>query len=200
MNWLTDTRPFLPRASCGNGWDSFQITWYVVSELMIILAYMWIPAAALLALYRYRAKLHRMDMRRLYYLFGAFIFLCGVTHLTNVFVFRWAAYRLYTLLTMLAGLVSLAAARYTWPVLRMEFERPLREELIDARTIAQEELLRRSILEKELSLRNVQLTKDVNRLTEIIETSVWVHDREKVIAEMAATITRIRNVASGPGR
>ncbi|MDY3560118.1 PAS domain S-box protein [Gemmata sp. JC673] len=102
--WLSlfDTSDFPARWRCGN-WDA-PLGWlHILSDLGVWSAYLAIPIA--LVLFARRRK--DVPFRNLFWLFSAFILLCGTTHLIEAIIFWWPAYRL-------AGLVKLATAVVSW--------------------------------------------------------------------------------------
>jgi hypothetical protein len=99
--FLTDDWP--PRWQCGE-WSSFHGWLYISSDIAIWLAYFVIPATIVFFI----QKRHNLPFLPVFWLFGAFIILCGSTHLLNAFLFWWPAYRLSALLRFLTALVSLA--------------------------------------------------------------------------------------------
>ncbi|MCY7358942.1 MAG: two-component sensor histidine kinase [Rudanella sp.] len=108
---LFDTSNWPPRWHCGT-WTDFHGWLYIVSDLMIWGAYMSIP----LILIRFVAVKKGVPLLSVFYLFGAFILLCGLTHLLDAIMFWWPAYRLSALIRFLTGVVSiftvLALIRY----------------------------------------------------------------------------------------
>ncbi|MDB5241215.1 MAG: histidine kinase [Spirosoma sp.] len=100
---LTDTSDWPPRWFCGN-WTDFHGWLYIFSDLTVWLAYMAIP----LILVRFVTLKKGVPMPSVFLLFGAFIMLCGATHLLDATMFWWPAYRLNALIRFLTGVVSIA--------------------------------------------------------------------------------------------
>ena len=108
--WEFVTRLFLaddwpPRWFCGK-WSSFHGWLYITSDIAIWLAYFIIPAIILFFIQKRR----NIPFLPVFWLFGAFIVLCGSTHLIDAIMFWWPAYRVSALLRVLTALVSLATA------------------------------------------------------------------------------------------
>lgn len=108
--WEFITRLFLaddwpPRWFCGK-WSSFHGWLYITSDIAIWLAYFIIPAIILFFIQKRR----NIPFLPVFWLFGAFIVLCGSTHLIDAIMFWWPAYRVSALLRVLTALVSLATA------------------------------------------------------------------------------------------
>jgi hypothetical protein len=106
LSKLWDASDFVPRQQCGN-WSELLIWLSQISDLLISLAYISIPCSLLVLWYGRR---HRVFISSTLLLFVSFIFLCSLTHLCQVLVFRWPAYRLFVLINFITGIVSLATA------------------------------------------------------------------------------------------
>lgn len=94
-----------PRWLCGE-WSPFHGWLYITSDVAIWLAYFVIPAIIIFFI----QKRHSIPFLPVFWLFGAFIILCGSTHLMDAVIFWWPGYRLSALLRLLTALVSLATA------------------------------------------------------------------------------------------
>ncbi|HEV7348827.1 sensor histidine kinase [Telluribacter sp.] len=99
---LGDTSDWPPRWYCGT-WSEFHGWLYIASDLLIWLAYMSIP----LILLRFVVVKRGIPLKRVFWLFGAFILLCGLTHLVDAFIFWVPIYRISALVRLLAGIVSI---------------------------------------------------------------------------------------------
>ncbi|WP_266365168.1 sensor histidine kinase [Tellurirhabdus rosea] len=100
---LFDTSDWPPRWYCGN-WTDFHGWLYLFSDLTIWAAYMAIP----LVLIRFIIVKKGVPLIRVFWLFGAFILLCGFTHLLDATMFYWPAYRFNAVIRFLTGVVSIA--------------------------------------------------------------------------------------------
>lgn len=94
---------FPPRWLCGE-WSEFHGWLYVISDLAVFLAYLFIP----LVLFHVTYKRHNAPFRRIFYLFIAFIWLCSITHLLDAVIFWYPLYRLNALMLFLTAVVSIA--------------------------------------------------------------------------------------------
>lgn len=108
---LSDTSDWPARWYCGN-WTDFHGWLYILSDLTIWLAYMAIP----LILLRFLFVKKGVPLHRVFWLFGAFILLCGLTHLIDAIMFYVPVYRINALIRFLTALVSvgtvIALAKY----------------------------------------------------------------------------------------
>lgn len=99
---LFNTDSWPPRWHCGT-WTDFHGWLYIVSDLMIWAAYFVIP----LLLFTIVIKRKDIPFPKIFWLFIAFILLCGLTHFLDAAIFWWPAYRLSALIRFAAGLVSI---------------------------------------------------------------------------------------------
>ncbi|WP_461146463.1 sensor histidine kinase [Spirosoma pulveris] len=100
---LANVNDWPPRWYCGR-WTDFHGWLYIVSDLTIWLAYMAIP----LILIRFILVKKGVPLSGVFVLFGAFILLCGLTHLFDAVMFWWPAYRINALIRFLTAGVSVA--------------------------------------------------------------------------------------------
>lgn len=134
---LTDTSDWPARWFCGR-WTDFHGWLYIVSDLTIWLAYMTIP----LVLVRFVVIKKGVPLPSVFLLFGAFILLCGATHLLDALMFWWPAYRLAALVKLLTGLVSIATVvaliRYFKEAIGLRTSREFERELMFRQQAVQE--------------------------------------------------------------
>lgn len=99
---LMESQHFMPRWVCGK-WTPFHGWLYVISDVTIFLAYMAIPVAMV---YFVRKRWADLPFKHVFWLFIAFIGLCGTTHLVDAIIFWWPVYRLNAVILMLTAIVS----------------------------------------------------------------------------------------------
>ena len=99
---LLSTSDWPPRWYCGT-WSDFHGWLYILSDLTIWLAYMCIP----IILLRFVVVKRGVPLRGVFWLFGAFILLCGLTHLVDAVIFWVPAYRISALVRFITGIVSI---------------------------------------------------------------------------------------------
>ncbi len=93
----------MPRWVCGQ-WTPFHGWMYVISDLVIFFAYMAIPFALV---YFVRKRWHDLPFKWVFYMFIAFIALCGMTHLIDAIIFWIPVYRLNAITLMATAAVSI---------------------------------------------------------------------------------------------
>ena len=99
---LFSTSDWPARWFCGT-WSSFHGWLYILSDVAIWLAYFFIPVIIILFI----QKRPNIPFLPVFWLFGAFILLCGMTHILDALIFWWPAYRLAALLKFLTALLSI---------------------------------------------------------------------------------------------
>src|SRR6185295_2624440 len=87
-------------------WQEWIGWTYISSDLAIFLAYVGIPASLLY--YKEKAKTIILQLNYIFYLFAAFIFFCGSTHLIDAIVFWEPIYNFAALIKLITGIISLA--------------------------------------------------------------------------------------------
>lgn len=143
---LFDTSDFPPRWQCGH-WSSLHGWFHILSDIAIAGAYSMIPIA--LATYWWY-KRTELAFPRLFWLFAAFIFSCGATHLIDAMIFYAPVYRVSALMKVVTAVASWATVVALFRVAPKAFELPglrrvnlqLKEQL--ERTRQAEEALERS--------------------------------------------------------
>lgn len=159
MGRLFDVSGFPPRWTCGSGWSEAPwLGWlHILSDLGVWSAYLAIP----LVLAFFLLRRQDLPFRKVFLLFGAFIFACGTTHLMEAIIFWWPAYRLAGVIKLFTAIISWATVfalfRVMPGVLTMRSPEELERE-IAARTLAERELQQANA---DLDLRVQQRTADL---------------------------------------
>jgi len=154
----TDSWP--PRWYCGR-WSTFHGWFYIGSDFLIWLSYFTIPAILFFFLYK---KKENIPFRGVFVFFIGFILLCGLTHLIDVVIFWWPAYRLSALIRFGTALVSMGTVFALVKVIpkALELKSPdVLERLVEKRT---EELLRLNTRYQEEILERKNAENEVKRL------------------------------------
>lgn len=155
---LLATEDWPPRWFCGK-WTDFHGWLTIFSDLFIWLAYFLIPIL-LIKLIQSRDDLPFLPV---FWLFGAFIILCGATHLMDALIFWWPAYRLASLIKLLTAIVSILTV-YTLlktlpKLLSFEKEDDIQEQIEEIERQKQNEIddLERKLLEKDIENEKLKL-------------------------------------------
>ncbi len=126
--WLNDLTAgashFMPHGACYL-WLPSLLWLHVVSDAVIVLAYYSIPVA----LWVFVKKRLDLAYRWVFVLFGAFILLCGTTHLMSIWTIWRPDYWLDGLIKFLTALVSIVTALLIWPLIPRLLNLPSPEEL-----------------------------------------------------------------------
>lgn len=120
---LFSTSDFVPRSLCGR-WPLYLINLHRLGDTIIALSYVLIPAGLFRLYNLYQAQ--RLDVVALYrhrkvltIEFAAFIASCGGTHVCQVLVWDWPAYRLFGVWTATCALISIVSAISLWYVVAL---------------------------------------------------------------------------------
>ena len=103
LKLLVDTSGFPARWHCGN-WSAGHGWLHILSDLGVCIAY--IAISSVLVFFALRRRV--LPFKRVFFLFGAFILACSVTHLMEAVLFWWPAYRLAAVFKVVTALVSWA--------------------------------------------------------------------------------------------
>jgi PAS domain S-box-containing protein len=113
VNKLFDSTGFMPRRYCGT-WTSTEIALHNVSDAVIWLAYMAIP---IVLIHFVNKKRGALPYPKMFWMVGAFIILCGFTHLMDIVMFYYPLYRLAGILKGMTAVVSLITAAMLVPLI-----------------------------------------------------------------------------------
>lgn len=185
---LYDTSDFPARWHCGN-WTPQHGWIHIFSDVAIWGAYMAIPIVLTFFIIR------RKDVPFLpvFWLFVAFIFFCGTSHLVEASIFWWPAYRLSGLLKASTAIVSWVTVVALIPVIPKALALPSLARINDALNVAlarsssQEDALRQ-IIEGSMSgivlVDSSGIIQRVNAKTE----RMFLISREDVVGQKIETL------------
>ncbi len=179
-----DSSGLVPHGICLS-WKPGLLYLLVVSDLLIAAAYFSIP----ITLFNFVAKRKDLKFRSVFYLFGAFILACGVTHVLEVWTIWRPAYGVEAAVKLLTALISIATAMMLWTMIPKALRLPspaqleasnlrLKEE-IQERRAAKEQVLR---LNASLELQVEQRTKELVALNEKLLEEI--REREQAEADL----------------
>src|SRR5579859_295605 len=99
---LFDGSEFVPRGQCGR-WTTGLVRLHNLSDGVIWFAYMAIPVVLIYFVRRRRD----LPFPKVFWMFGAFIILCGMTHFMDIVMFAHPVYRLSGVVKLATAIVSL---------------------------------------------------------------------------------------------
>jgi two-component system, chemotaxis family, sensor kinase Cph1 len=106
------------RWHCGF-WTDFHGWLYIISDLLIWLAYFMIPVI----IFSYVSKRKQViKYSAIYLLFAAFILLCGTTHFLDAVMFWVPMYRLNALVRFVTAIISLLTVYYLFKIIPEAFK------------------------------------------------------------------------------
>ncbi|HUS05048.1 MAG TPA: PAS domain-containing protein [Bryobacteraceae bacterium] len=168
LHKLFDASGFMPRRQCGN-WTSGEILFNNLADGIIWLSYMAIPVVIIYFLHKKQGK---VPFPKVFCMFGAFIVLCGMTHLMDIVMFYNPMYHLAGLIKSLTAAVSLATAIVLMPLVPQALALRSSEELegeIAERKRAEEQL--------QASLQSLRESEErFRRLAEATNEVFWIFD------------------------
>ncbi len=149
---LLDGADFVPRSRCGT-WTPELILLHNLSDGVIWFSYMAIPV--LLVCFVLRRK--DVPFPKVFWMFGGFIILCGLTHLMDIVMFYHPAYRLSGLVKLATAAISLTTFVALVPLIpvALALRSPLELEQVNRRL--EIEVAERKRAEEELARKNVEL-------------------------------------------
>lgn len=157
---------FMPHGHC-YFWRPDILWLNVLSDLGIALAYYSIPVV----LIYFAIKRRDFPFHWMFVMFGAFIFLCGTTHLVDVFTTWHPAYRLEGFVKLITAIVSLVTAFLLIPILPKVLTLPTLE------------LINTQLLDKSRELEKIN--KDLDRFNRA------ALGREKRIIELKREVNKM---------
>lgn len=99
------TQDFMPHGHC-YFWRNDILWLHVIADGMITVSYYMIPCVLLFFFLRRKT----IPFSWMFLFFGAFIFLCGTTHLYNIITTWYPIYRIEGIVKLTTGIVSLVTA------------------------------------------------------------------------------------------
>jgi PAS domain S-box-containing protein len=173
---LFDTTGFPARWNCGN-WTPGHGWLHILSDVAIWSAYFAIPC--ILGYFVLRRR--DVPFPTVFWLFGAFIFACGATHLMEAIIFWHPVYRLAGGIKLLTAIVSWGTVAALVPTIpkALSLRSPLELEIQVAARQKAEDALRRANAELELRVQE--------RTAELAETNAALqYEREMLRITLAS--------------
>ena len=146
LTGLFDTSKWPPRWHCGQ-WTSFHGWLFIISDLLIWLAYFLMPV---IILRYFRNKKDVIKFSNVYILFALFILLCGATHFIDAMMFWVPMYRFNALVRLATAVVSMLTVYQLFKILPIAFKQKTNIEL-------EREIERRREAERRLGEANANL-------------------------------------------
>jgi PAS domain S-box-containing protein len=149
---LFDSSDFMPRTQCGR-WTSGLIWLHNLSDGVIWFSYMAIPVVLVYFVRRRRD----VPFPKVFWMFGAFIVLCGLTHLMDILMFKSPMYRLSGVVKLATAGVSLSTFVLLIPLLPVALALRSPGELEEVNRRLELEIAERKKAQEELARKNAEL-------------------------------------------
>jgi len=117
----------------------------VLSDWFIALAYYSIPSALIYFAYKRRDIAYRW----MFVMFGAFILLCGTTHLMDIWTVWHGTYRLEGIIKLATAVISVATATLLWPLIPTLITLPSPAQLEKTNSELQKQIIERQQAERQ---------------------------------------------------
>lgn len=130
---LFNNPAFMPHGHCYL-WIPKILWLHIISDGMVALAYILIPITLIYFVY----KRKDLEFQPVFLLFGAFILLCGGTHIFNLWVIWNPDYTEQGILKFLTGVVSIFTAYALWRIVPLALALPSPSQLEKAKAEAEE--------------------------------------------------------------
>ena len=158
---------FLPHGYCFQ-WSTDLLAVMVGSDAIVMASYYSIPIV-LLSFMRARKDVR---FNWVFWLFAAFIFLCGATHLVDILTIWWPGYWLQAGTKAITAAVSAATAVALWLQLPALKRLPSNDQLTRLVAELEREVQQRRAAQAELDRLNAELEEHVRQRTAELETAM----------------------------
>jgi uncharacterized membrane protein YqjE len=189
MEWLFDANSFNTRDTCGH-WTQELVTVYIVANAVIALAYYTIPVF-LLVFHKRRKDLLVSPLATM--MFVGFITLCGSTHVCNVLVFFWPAYRFFALLDVMTAISSIGTAIIMPFIAQQVMNLPTAEQHEEMVELLISEIQSATEARESAVASSKLLEIKVEQLTRLLEHKAWNMATKQNLADLKEQLTRVKN-------
>lgn len=171
QEWFSNS--YMPHGGCYL-WNPTLIWLHVISDGMTAAAYFSIPVSLV---YFVRQK-EKISFNWIFWLFAAFIFWCGVTHILKIITIWEPLYWIEGGMSAITGLVSAVTAIALWPLIPRALRIPSPKELADTNTELKKEIQQRRKAEQELKELNEELEQKVEEKTSELRQFVYASSHD----------------------
>lgn len=186
MNWFIPEE-FMPHGHCYL-WDPSLLRQIVISNALIGLSYFSIPLA-LIYLVRKRKDI---EFDWIFFMFSAFIFVCGATHFLEIFTIWYPAYRLQAAVESLTAVLSVATVILLVKIMPKLMKIPSPAVLKQAIGALEHEVILRGDAENQLKRLNVELDEKVAKRTEeLTALNLQMSATQRTLESKLQEITKI---------
>lgn len=204
---LGDSEAFMPRWVCGE-WSELHGWVYIISDLIIFLAYMAIPTTMLIFV---RKRWHDVPFKPVFWLYILFILFCGITHLIDAVIFYEPIYRINAVVLAMTAVVSMVTVGAMIHVLpkALAFKSPKElERVVDRKTVElKDQVTELNKLSDSISRKKEQLEQfayitshnlrspaaNLHSLMEMVRTTEDPDEREEILGKIGQSAESLLN-------
>jgi hypothetical protein len=177
---LFDATGFLPRGHCGPWTVPLELI-YIISNGFIAQAYALV-AVCLFLIGRKRSR--EIEYGWLLPWFSAVFAACALTHVCDIVVFWWPAYRLFTLISGIAAILSISTAMWTPSITKALLAMPSPTVFQQVNKELESALSLNEVAINELRGTITALRRQVDHLERMRQTGLWVAEQESALREL----------------
>jgi signal transduction histidine kinase len=181
--------PFVPHGHCFL-WHPPLVWLHIISDALIALSYYSIPFTLLYFVNRRKD----LPFDWIFMMFGAFIVLCGTTHVFEIWTLWYASYWTEGFVKVITAAVSIITAIVLVPLVPKALALPSPAQLEAANLALEKEIGDRKLAEENVRKLNQELEQRVKDRTQKLETANRQLQAE--IAERTKAENKLRNYAS----
>lgn len=146
LDAIWSAQGFMPHGHCYH-WTPDILWMHVGSDSLVALAYFSIPASLTLVLRKHK----QATLSWVLWLFVAFIFFCGLSHLVAVWTTWYPTYRVEGAIKAVTALLSVVTAVILWPALERLLRNQPPPRASSSKALMRDEARRRRTIEAELA-------------------------------------------------
>lgn len=189
MFWIFDHTDFVARSDCGR-WGNLLPILNQTANIFIAIAYTLIPVFLIIL---FRKRKESIPSPHILVWFGAFILLCGLSHVCNVLAFTHPMYRFFTIVDILTAIASIGTLCQLPTVIHLILLTPTLEQYTVA--LAAEKVAKRQaeILISELKDKDKERQQEITILEKQIESLRGGSNPYEVLNDLIGQLQTINN-------
>jgi hypothetical protein len=177
---LLDASGFMTRDHCGL-WTEPLKQAYTISHALIALTYVLIGFCLVVI---WKVRRHEMQCGWVLLTFAASSATCALTHVCDIVVFWWPAYRLFTVIAVASALLSAATAMWLPWLTKIALSLLTPERLENVNRQLEDASLQKDRAIKDLNATVAALGRQLDHLERMRQTGLWVSEQETALRDL----------------